>query len=458
MPVEQLAGIVDATTDLYALGMSLLHLATRVEPWQIDRRVAAKANLSRRFRAFVDRLTAREPAQRFPTAAAALHALDAPTSRPAPFRPVLAIVAIGGACGAFGAWTALRTEPTPEPDGIATVRVKLPTHVVAQLFVDDGPLPIYPAVVDGQRLAIATGRHRVRLQAPSGSCEVSLVVDAGATLACELPSPPAAPAVPPACASYFRAIDDALRCDAVEPATREALRQGRDGFQRGFAAWRALDGATRRQAFITAADACREAAPSIRAMLASNRCGSAIDVDELRARADRQYRDGQFTVAAATLRDALPELTDRDAAGLRTIALEYETVGAALATTEPASSAYAQLSVALAYDRAVGAVYEAAIRDRLVQLAPTAAMMFFANGAYESAYQAVVVARTSGSGKPTADAVRVALERKAAAIYDAAAADLVAHPDAARAQLRRIRLMVDTYAPIAAKAKALLGD
>jgi serine/threonine-protein kinase len=35
MPVEQLAGIVDATSDLYALGATLWHLLTRREPWRL---------------------------------------------------------------------------------------------------------------------------------------------------------------------------------------------------------------------------------------------------------------------------------------------------------------------------------------------------------------------------------------------------------------------------------------
>src|SRR5262249_23573497 len=33
MPIEQLAGIVDATTDGFALGATLLYLLTRQEPW-----------------------------------------------------------------------------------------------------------------------------------------------------------------------------------------------------------------------------------------------------------------------------------------------------------------------------------------------------------------------------------------------------------------------------------------
>jgi TonB family protein len=77
MPIEQLAGLVDATTDPYALGASLLHLLTRREPWrlllgaQLD-----ELNVSRGMRAFLGKLVAPDPKDRFSTARAALDALE----------------------------------------------------------------------------------------------------------------------------------------------------------------------------------------------------------------------------------------------------------------------------------------------------------------------------------------------------------------------------------------------
>jgi len=77
MPIEQLAGIVDATTDPYALGASLLHLLTRREPWRILQDAQLdELNVSRGLRAFLGKLVAPEPRHRFANAAAALDALE----------------------------------------------------------------------------------------------------------------------------------------------------------------------------------------------------------------------------------------------------------------------------------------------------------------------------------------------------------------------------------------------
>ena len=88
MPIEQLAGEVDATTDPYALGASLLHLLGRQEPWRlVQGRGLDGINVSAPLRGFLARLIAPEPAARFPDAAAALaalDALDAPTTIAAP--------------------------------------------------------------------------------------------------------------------------------------------------------------------------------------------------------------------------------------------------------------------------------------------------------------------------------------------------------------------------------------
>ena len=79
MPLEQLAGEVDATTDIYALGASLLHLLTRREPWRLLQHgllVDVEPNVGRRVRAFLARLVAPNPRDRFRSAAEALAALD----------------------------------------------------------------------------------------------------------------------------------------------------------------------------------------------------------------------------------------------------------------------------------------------------------------------------------------------------------------------------------------------
>ena len=77
MPVEQMVGLVDGTTDTYALGASLLHLLTRREPWKLLQNPAWDAvNVTPKLRAYLQKLVAAEPRDRFASAALALDTLD----------------------------------------------------------------------------------------------------------------------------------------------------------------------------------------------------------------------------------------------------------------------------------------------------------------------------------------------------------------------------------------------
>jgi serine/threonine-protein kinase len=83
MPVEQMGGIVDGSTDLYALGATLCHLLSRKEPWKFveDPRALGRLNVSRGLRDYLAKLTARRPEDRFGRAATALRALKQPAAR-----------------------------------------------------------------------------------------------------------------------------------------------------------------------------------------------------------------------------------------------------------------------------------------------------------------------------------------------------------------------------------------
>jgi serine/threonine-protein kinase len=85
MPPEQLGGTVSPSSDLYALGATLVHLLSRKPPSellnaQMELEFSRAVRVSPRFREFLRRLVARDPAERFRSAQDALDALDRPLS------------------------------------------------------------------------------------------------------------------------------------------------------------------------------------------------------------------------------------------------------------------------------------------------------------------------------------------------------------------------------------------
>ena len=78
MPPEQLAGQVNATSDLYALGATALQMLTHKNPWEFMDGSQLKLpalSVSRGLLRLLQRLLAVKPQSRFPGAAEALAAV-----------------------------------------------------------------------------------------------------------------------------------------------------------------------------------------------------------------------------------------------------------------------------------------------------------------------------------------------------------------------------------------------
>jgi hypothetical protein len=195
MPIEQLAGIVDATTDVYALGASLVHLVTRQEPWRVVPLAAStELNVSEPMRAFLDKLVAPLPADRFPSAEAALAALrtrDLPKPRPrkrqwSPARVVvgtLAAALVTGAAG-YGVYRLARSEPTvaTPPDAMHAVVVPPPPIDAAPVIPPVAKLPPGPLINFDFKAARAVDLLRILAESCHVGYAMSGDIDAQQTL------------------------------------------------------------------------------------------------------------------------------------------------------------------------------------------------------------------------------------------------------------------------------------
>jgi hypothetical protein len=184
MPIEQLAGQVDSTTDVYALGASLIHLLSRREPWRLLQGASLEGiNVSHPLRDFLTKIVATEPSQRFASASAAVDALDKVTrgerlvpiakprrtwARPA----LLAAAAFGCAAGGFGIHH-LAVPAGYQPPGKGQVMVNFTRASETTLFVDNVK---YGKVSSGFTVDVEEGPRFIRL---TPGCTELVDVEAG---------------------------------------------------------------------------------------------------------------------------------------------------------------------------------------------------------------------------------------------------------------------------------------
>jgi hypothetical protein len=146
MPPEQLVGMADATSDLYALGASIAHLLTRRPPWQLSlgSRALDGLGVSVRLRGFVSRLTAVDPGDRFPSAREARLALLRPRSRFEERRPWIAAAAAAIALAGLVMGIAARTDRSERGVPAAPRVVPSAPRVVPAAPVQPSQPPMIP--------------------------------------------------------------------------------------------------------------------------------------------------------------------------------------------------------------------------------------------------------------------------------------------------------------------------
>lgn len=161
-PPEQFAGTVDASSDLYALGATVLHLLTRRPPhesWDeaLQVRVGPLANVSSSFRAILERLVHARRPERFKSVAEVVAALEAKETQPT--KVALPGLWLIGVAAVFAlAWLLVPAQqPTSGPSS--------PVAVTAPLE----PVRAPPAVVPPQPVAVVAPVVPEKPAVPAGA-------------------------------------------------------------------------------------------------------------------------------------------------------------------------------------------------------------------------------------------------------------------------------------------------
>ena len=181
-------------------------------------------------------------------------------------------------------------------------------------------------------------------------------------------------------------------------------------------------------------------------------------------KADSLYRSKDWKSASSLLRDAATSATDGDARRLKSLANDYDSIGTNLSTATAlakakATDALGALKKALAADRRAGGAHQQVIREKMAQVAPSAAAAYMAKQNYPMAKLAADDAVNVGAGSNSTVAnVRSSLERKAGEFYASAQKLMTSKPEEAKTLLRNIIKIVPADSSWYSKAYKLLNQ
>ena len=186
------------------------------------------------------------------------------------------------------------------------------------------------------------------------------------------------------------------------------------------------------------------------------------DLESARSKADEAYRAKRFSDAANIMAAAARGASDDEAKKARHRAELYSNFGRAYNTgTAPGMKpveAFAKLQEAIGYDNALSRAFDGELNQKLAQVAPRAAMQFFAQKDYRDAHLAVIKAEAFGGSNETTKLVRSSLEDKAGSLYSQASKEASSNADDARTKCRTILDMVEASSTYGQKAKKLLSQ